>query len=99
MYPIHAFGTEEQRKRFLPRLATGEIVGCFGLTEPDHGSDAGGMKSRACKVDGGYVLKGSKMWISHSPVADLLLIWAKDEGGVVRGFLVERGAKGLTTPK
>jgi glutaryl-CoA dehydrogenase len=99
MHPINAFGSEEQREKYLPKLASGEMIGCFGLTEPDHGSDAGGMKSRARKVDGGYVLKGSKMWISHSPVADLLLIWAKDEGGVVRGFLVERGAKGLTTPK
>jgi len=101
MYPIHAFGTEEQRKKFLPRLATGEIVGCFGLTEPDHGSDAGGMKSRARKVDGGYVLKGSKMWISNSPIADVMVVWAKlaDDNDVIHGFLLERGMKGLTTPK
>ncbi len=99
MHPIHAFGTEEQRETYLPRLATGELVGCFGLTEPDHGSDAGGMKSRARKVDGGYRLTGSKMWISNSPIADLLVIWAKDDEGVVRGFLLERGMKGLSTPK
>jgi glutaryl-CoA dehydrogenase len=100
MYPIHAFGTEAQKEKYLPRLATGELLACFGLTEPDFGSDAGGMTSRAKKVAGGYVLNGSKMWISHAPVADLLLIWAKDEAGDVRGFLIERqSAKGLTTPK
>ena len=99
MHPIHAFGTEEQRQKYLPKLATGELVGCFGLTEPDHGSDAGGMKSRARKVDGGYLLKGAKMWISNSPIADLMVIWAKDDEGKVRGFLLERGMKGLTTPK
>ena len=101
MYPIHAFGTEEQRKKFLPRLATGETVGCFGLTEPDHGSDAGGMKSRARKVDGGYVLKGSKMWISNSPIADVMVVWAKlaDDNDAIHGFLLERGMKGLSTPK
>ncbi len=99
MHPIHAFGSEDQRQKYLPRLATGELVGCFGLTEPDHGSDAGGMKSRARKVDGGYVLSGSKMWISNSPIADVLVVWAKTEDGVVRGFILERGMKGLTTPK
>jgi glutaryl-CoA dehydrogenase len=100
MYPIHAFGTAAQKEQYLPRMATGESIAAFGLTEPDHGSDAGGMRSRARKVDGGYVLNGSKMWISHAPVADLLLIWAKDEAGEVRGFLIERKeAKGLTTPK
>jgi glutaryl-CoA dehydrogenase len=99
MHPIHAFGTEEQRQKYLPKLATGEMVGCFGLTEPDHGSDAGAMKSRARKVEGGYVLSGSKMWISNSPLADLMVVWAKTEDGQVRGFLIERGAKGLTTPK
>ena len=100
MYPIHAFGSEAQKQKYLPRMATGEMIACFGLTEPDYGSDAGGMKSRAKKVDGGYVLNGSKMWISHAPVADLLLIWAKDEAGDVRGFLIERKeAKGLSTPK
>src|SRR5665213_1753963 len=99
MFPIFAFGTEEQRRKYLPKLATGELVGCFGLTEPDHGSDAGGMKSRARKVDGGYLLKGAKMWISNSPIADLMVVWAKTEDGVVRGFLLERGMKGLSTPK
>jgi glutaryl-CoA dehydrogenase len=102
MHPIHAYGTEEQRKKFLPKLATGEIAGCFGLTEPDYGSDAGGMKSRAKKVDGGYVLSGSKMWISNSPFADVMVVWAKlEEQGkdVIHGFLLERGMKGLSTPK
>ena len=99
MYPIYAFGTDAQKQKYLPRMATGELIAAFGLTEPDFGSDAGGMKSRAKKVAGGYVLNGSKMWISHAPVADLLLIWAKDDAGEVRGFLIERGAKGLTTPK
>jgi glutaryl-CoA dehydrogenase len=99
MHPIHAFGTEEQRQKYLPKLATGELVGCFGLTEPDHGSDAGGMKSRARAVDGGYILNGAKMWISNSPIADILVVWAKDDGGIVRGFVLERGMKGLTTPK
>ena len=99
MHPIHAYGTEEQRKKYLPGLAAGTLVGCFGLTEPDHGSDAGGMKSRARKVDGGYVLKGAKMWISNSPIADVMVVWAKDEAGVVRGFILERGMKGLSTPK
>ncbi len=99
MFPIHAFGSAAQKAKYLPPMATGELVACFGLTEPDFGSDAGGMKSRARKVAGGYLLNGSKMWISHAPIADLLLIWAKDEAGDVRGFLVERQeAKGLTTP-
>jgi len=104
MYPIHAFGTEAHRKKYLPKLATGEWVGCFGLTEPDHGSDAGGMKSRARKVDGGYLLKGAKMWISNSPIADVFVVWAKlvddkDKDGVVRGFILEKGMKGLSAPK
>ena len=100
MYPIHAFGSEAQKTKYLPRMATGELIACFGLTEPDFGSDAGGMRSRARKVSDGYMLNGSKMWISHAPIADLLLIWAKTEDDVVRGFIVERaGAKGLTTPK
>jgi glutaryl-CoA dehydrogenase len=99
MHPIHAFGSEEQRKKYLPKLATGELIGCFGLTEPDHGSDASGMKSRARKVDGGYVLKGAKMWISNSPIADVMVVWAKTEDGAVRGFILERGMKGLSTPK
>ncbi|MBI5905916.1 MAG: acyl-CoA dehydrogenase [Deltaproteobacteria bacterium] len=99
MHPINAYGTEEQRKKYLPRLATGEIVGCFGLTEPDHGSDPGGMKSRAKKVAGGYVLRGNKMWITNSPIADVFVVWAKDEQGVIRGFLLEKGMKGLSAPK
>jgi glutaryl-CoA dehydrogenase len=99
MHPIYAFGTEAQRQRYLPKLATGEWVGCFGLTEPDHGSDAGGMKSRARKADGGYVLKGSKMWISNSPIADVFVVWAKTDDGRVRGFILEKGMKGLSAPK
>jgi glutaryl-CoA dehydrogenase len=99
MHPIHAYGTEEQRQKYLPRLATGEIVGCFGLTEPDHGSDPGGMKTRAKKADGGYILNGAKMWITNSPIADIAVVWAKTEDDVIRGFVVERGMKGFTTPK
>lgn len=104
MYPIHAFGTEEQRQRLLPRLATAELIGCFGLTEPDHGSDPGSMKTTALKVDGGWVLNGAKMWITNSPVADVAVVWAKakahkGEEGVIRGFLVERGMEGFSTPK
>jgi len=99
MYPIYAYGDDTQRKRYLSKLATGEWVGCFGLTEPDHGSDAGGMKSRARKVDGGYVLKGAKMWISNSPIADVFVVWAKTEDGRVRGFILEKGMKGLSAPK
>jgi glutaryl-CoA dehydrogenase len=99
MHPIEAFGTEEQKQKYLPRLATGEIVGCFGLTEPDAGSDPGGMKTRAKKVQGGYVLNGSKMWITNSPIADIAIVWAKDEAGDIRGFVVERGMKGFSTPE
>lgn len=99
MHPIHAYGTEEQRKKYLPRLATAEIVGAFGLTEPDHGSDAGGLRTRATKTDGGYLLKGAKMWITNAPAADVLVIWAKTEDDVIRGFILERGMKGLSTPK
>jgi len=99
MHPIHAYGSEEQRQKYLPRLATGEIVGCFGLTEPDHGSDPGSMATRAKKVDGGYILNGAKMWITNSPIADIAVVWAKTEDGVIRGFIVERGMKGFTTPK
>ncbi len=99
MYPIYAYGTEEQRKKYLPRLATGEIAGAFGLTEPDYGSDAGSMATRAHKVDGGYLLKGAKMWITNAPIADVFIIWAKNDTGVIRGFILERGVKGLTTPK
>jgi glutaryl-CoA dehydrogenase len=99
MYPIHAFGSEAQQDRYLPRLCTGEWVGCFGLTEPDGGSDPGSMRTRARAVDGGYVLNGSKTWISNSPIADLFLVWAKDDAGDIRGFLIEKGAKGLSAPK
>ncbi len=98
MYPIYAYGTEAQREKYLPKLATGEWAGCFGLTEPDHGSDAGGMKTHAHTVDGGYKLTGSKMWISNSPFADVLVVWAKDDDGIVRGFILERGMQGLSTP-
>ena len=99
MHPIHAYGSEEQRERWLPKLATGELVGCFGLTEPDFGSDIGNMVTRARKADGGYVLNGAKMWISNSPIADLFVVWAKDDAGEIRGFVLERGMKGLTAPK
>jgi len=99
MQPIYAYGDEPQREKFLPKLAAGEWVGCFGLTEPDHGSDAGSMKSRARTVDGGFRLSGSKMWISNSPIADVMVVWAKDDEGVIRGFILERGMEGLTTPK
>ena len=98
MHPIEAYGTEAQKKKYLPKLATGEWVGCFGLTEPDAGSDPGAMKTRARKVSGGYVLNGSKMWISNSPIADVAVVWAKTEDDTIRGFLVERGTKGFTTP-
>jgi glutaryl-CoA dehydrogenase len=99
MYPIHAFGSEAQRSRYLPRLATGEWLGCFGLTEPDSGSDPASMRTRAEKTDGGYLLTGSKMWISNAPVAEVLLVWAKDPAGTIRGYLLERGMKGLATPR
>jgi len=101
MYPIEAYGSEEQKQKFLPRLATGEMVGCFGLTEPDHGSDPGSMITRARKVDGGYLLSGQKMWITNSPIADVAIVWAKSEAheGKIRGFIVERGTKGFSTPK
>jgi glutaryl-CoA dehydrogenase len=99
MYPIYEFGTEEQRMKYLPKLATGEWVGCFGLTEPDHGSDPGGMKTRAITVPGGFRVSGAKMWITNSPIADVLVVWAKLDGGAIRGFVLERGMEGLTTPK
>jgi len=101
MFPIHAYGSEEQRQRFLPRLASGEIVGCFGLTEPDHGSDPSGMQTRAVKTPGGYRLTGSKTWITNSPIADVFVVWAKSEAhqGKIRGFLLERGMAGLSAPK
>lgn len=99
MYPIYAYGDEAQRERYLPKLATGEWVGCFGLTEPDHGSDAGNLTTRAEAVAGGYRLNGAKMWISNSPIADVFVVWAKDHGGVIRGFILEKGMDGLSTPK
>ena len=99
MYPIHAFGTEAQRQKYLPKLATGEWIGCFGLTEPDHGSDPGSMVTRARKVDGGYSLSGAKMWITNSPVATVFVVWAKTDDGVIRGFVLEKGMKGLSAPK
>lgn len=103
MVPINEFGTEEQKQKYLPKLASGEYIGCFGLTEPDHGSDPGSMATRAYKVDGGYKLKGSKMWITNSPIADVFVVWAKEvsEGGNVgqiRGFILEKGWKGLSAP-
>jgi glutaryl-CoA dehydrogenase len=99
MYPILAYGSQAQRDRYLPRLATGEWVGCFGLTEPDHGSDPGSMKTRAVKVGGGYRLTGTKTWITNAPIADVFVVWAKTEDGVIRGFALEKGAKGLSAPK
>ena len=101
MFPIHAYGSEEQRMKYLPKLASGEWIGCFGLTEPDAGSDPAGMKTRAVKTDGGYVLNGAKMWISNSPIADVFVVWAKSDahGGKIRGFILEKGMKGLSAPK
>jgi glutaryl-CoA dehydrogenase len=99
MHPIHAYGTEEQRRKWLPPLARGDLVGCFGLTEPDHGSDPGGMRTRARKVDGGFLVSGAKMWITNSPIADIFVVWAKDDADDIRGFVLERGMKGLSTPK
>ncbi len=101
MYPIHAYGSEEQKRKYLPRLASGEWIGCFGLTEPDAGSDPGGMRTRAERIDGGYRLTGSKTWISNAPIADLFIIWAKSDahGGGIRGFVLEKGMKGLSAPK
>ncbi|WP_321396186.1 acyl-CoA dehydrogenase [Emcibacter sp.] len=99
MHPIHEFGTEEQKQKYLPKLATGEYVGCFGLTEPNAGSDPAGMKTRARKVDGGYSLSGAKMWITNSPIADVFVVWAKDDEGDIRGFVLEKGMKGLSAPK
>ncbi len=101
MYPIHAYGSEAQRERYLPKLAGGEMIGCFGLTEPDAGSDPAGMKTRAGKTEGGYLLNGAKTWISNAPIADLFVVWAKSAAheGQIRGFLVEKGTKGLSAPK
>ncbi|NLA88427.1 MAG: acyl-CoA dehydrogenase [Alcaligenaceae bacterium] len=98
MHPIWAYGTEDQKNKFLPKLATGELIGCFGLTEPDAGSDPGSMKTRARKVDGGYSLTGNKMWITNSPIADVFIIWAKDDDNEIRGFILEKGMKGLSAP-
>ena len=101
MHPINAYGSEAQKRKYLPKLASGEWIGCFGLTEPDAGSDPGGMKTRATKTDGGYVLDGAKTWITNAPIADVLIVWAKSEahGGKIRGFVLEKGAKGLSAPR
>ena len=99
MTPIFAYGSEAQREKYLPRMVTGELLGCFGLTEPDHGSDPGRMTTRARTVDGGYALSGTKLWITHAPIADIMVVWAKDDAGVIRGFILERGMPGLTTRK
>lgn len=99
MHPIHAYGTEEQREKYLPKLATGEYVGCFGLTEPDSGSDPASMSTRARAVEGGYELTGNKMWITNSPIADVFVVWAKDDAGDIRGFILDKGMKGLSAPK
>ena len=99
MYPIYAFGSEEQREKYLPGLAKGTMIGCFGLTEPDYGSDAGGLITRAKSVDGGYSLSGAKMWISNSPIADVFVVWAKNDEGKIKGFILEKGMKGLSAPK
>ena len=101
MHPINAYGTDEQRRKYLPGLAKGELVGCFGLTEPDAGSDPGGMRTRAVKTPNGYKLSGSKMWITNSPIADVFVVWAKSEahGGAIKGFVLEKGMKGLSAPK
>ena len=99
MYPIYAYGSDAQKEKYLPKLATGEWIGCFGLTEPDHGSDPGGMVTRARSVDGGYALTGAKMWISNSPIADVFIVWAKTDDDVIRGFILEKGMDGLSAPK
>lgn len=99
MYPIYAYGNDAQREKYLPKLATGEWIGCFGLTEPDHGSDPGGMVTRARSTEGGYRLTGAKMWISNSPIADVFVVWAKTDDGVIRGFILEKGMEGLSAPK
>ncbi|MCB0131048.1 MAG: acyl-CoA dehydrogenase family protein, partial [Caldilineaceae bacterium] len=104
IYPIYSYGTEGQRQKYLPKLTTGELVGCFGLTEPNHGSDPGSMESRAKKTDGGWILHGNKMWITNSPIADVFVVWAKaydgsENDGVIRGFILEKGMEGLSAPK
>jgi len=98
MHPINAYGSEEQKKKYLPKLASGEWIGCFGLTEPNHGSDPGSMETRAKKADGGWILQGNKMWITNSPIADVFIVWAK-AGGEIRGFILDKGMKGLSAPK
>ena len=99
MHPIYSFGSEAQKQKYLPKLATGEWIGCFGLTEPDHGSDPGGMLTRARSVDGGFRLSGAKNWISNSPIADVFVVWGKDDEGVIRGYILEKGMLGLSAPK
>ncbi|MEE9271682.1 MAG: acyl-CoA dehydrogenase [Robiginitomaculum sp.] len=99
MHPIYSFGTETQKQKYLPKLASGAYIGCFGLTEPDVGSDPGSMKTRAKSVDGGYILNGAKMWITNSPIADVFVVWAKDDAGDIRGFILDKGMKGLSAPK
>ena len=99
MHAIYKFGSEEQKENYLPKMASGSLIGCFGLTEPDAGSDPGSMKTNAKKVNDGFVLNGSKTWITNSPIADVLIIWAKDESNILRGFIVDRDCEGLTTPK
>lgn len=99
MHPIYAYGSEAQREKYLPKLATGELIGCFGLTEPNHGSDPGSMETRARKAPGGYKLSGAKMWITNSPIADVFVVWAKGDDNVIRGFVLEKGMKGLSAPK
>ena len=99
MHPINTFGSEAQKRKYLPGLAKGELIGCFGLTEPDFGSDAGGMITRARSTDGGYVLTGAKNWISNSPISDVFIVWAKDDDGVIRGFILDKGMEGLSAPK
>jgi len=99
MFPIFSYGSEQQRERFLPKLASGELIGCFGLTEPDYGSDPGSMKTCAKRVKGGFLLTGSKMWITNSPIADIAIVWGKTEDGIIRGFILERQMEGLSTPK
>ena len=101
MHPIFAYGNDEQRNKYLPKLASGELVGCFGLTEPDHGSDPGGMLTRAKQVDGGYLISGAKNWITNSPIADVFIIWAKSDAhdNKIKGFILERGMKGLESPR
>jgi glutaryl-CoA dehydrogenase len=99
MYPIYAFGSEEQKQKYIPKLASGELIGCFGLTEPNYGSDPGSMASRARKEGDYYILNGSKTWITNSPIADIFVVWAKDDNGEIRGFLLEKDMNGLSAPK